>query len=678
MGRPGGPGLHGCPHRNFDELKAIVREYTPEATARTCGVAAEDIVTAAKWFGQSVATLSLYCQGLNQSAHGTHNNAALINLHLATGQIGKPGAGPFSLTGQPNAMGGREVGGMANLLSGHRDLSNAGHRAEVAKLWGVDSIPAQPGKTAVEMFDAVKRGEIKALWIACTNPAQSMPDLNAVHEALNTAEFVVVQEAYRNTDTCAYADLLLPATTWGEKEGTVTNSERRITRVRAAIPGPGEARHDWRIAVDFALRLGEKLGDVRATRLFGYDGPEAIFNEHRETTRERDLDIGGLSYALLEAAGPQQWPFPQGAEAGRARLYADGIYPTASGRAHFAPTKHVPVAEETDARYPIRLNTGRLRDQWHGMSRTGLAARLYSHADEPLMSLNADDMARRGLRDGDIVRVKSRRGTLSIKVAASVEMRPGQAFVPMHWGGQFMSGAGVNALTLATFDPQSKQPELKHAAVEIEKLNLPYRVVAMRRYSAAEADAPLKMMQTLKPLLARFDYATLGMAGRDDVVVVLRGHAMSPIEDDVLDALDRHLSLSEVEKTMRYVDATRHVEKAARIEAGRVESVCLSGETTAQEWLKNMMVQGASAEAVRPWILAPVANAPRGTLNRGRIICTCNDVAEPEIGAELAKGADFAALQATLKCGTTCGSCVPELKRMITVQQRTAQQTLQS
>jgi assimilatory nitrate reductase catalytic subunit len=240
----------------FDALKALVRDCTPDLVAQTCGIAKEDLFTAAQWFASSPATLSLYCQGLNQSSSGTAKNAALINLHLATAQIGRPGAGPFSLTGQPNAMGGREVGGLANLLSAHRDLANPQHRAEVAALWGVPSVPEKPGKTAVEMFQAAADGEIKALWIACTNPAQSMPDQATVRRALERAEFVVVQEAFATTATCEYADLLLPASTWGEKDGTVTNSERRISRVRPAVGKPGETRHDWEIVVDFARRLG--------------------------------------------------------------------------------------------------------------------------------------------------------------------------------------------------------------------------------------------------------------------------------------------------------------------------------------------------------------------------------------------------------------------------------------
>jgi assimilatory nitrate reductase catalytic subunit len=264
-------------------------------------------------------------------------------------------------------MGGREVGGLANLISAHRDMGNPAHRAEVAALWGVPTVPDKPGKTAVEMFQAAADGEIKALWIACTNPAQSMPDQATVRRALERAELVIVQEAFATTATCAYADLLLPATTWGEKDGTVTNSERRISRVRAAVAAPGETRHDWQIAVDFAQQL-EKALPVRPepvegqkSALFPYPTPESIWLEHRESTRARDLDITGLSYAMLEQS-PQQWPFPQGASTGKTRLYEDAIFPTPDGRANFANTLYKPVADPRESRYPFSLTTGRLRD----------------------------------------------------------------------------------------------------------------------------------------------------------------------------------------------------------------------------------------------------------------------------------------------------------------------------
>ncbi len=655
----------------FEALKETVSACTPAIAANICGVSAADIVKAAKLFAQSAATLSLYCQGLNQSVNGTHNNAALINLHLATRQIGKPGAGPFSLTGQPNAMGGREVGGMANLLSAHRDMANATHRAEVAALWGVADVPATPGKTAVEMFDAIHAGAIKAVWIACTNPAHSMPDVTRVHEALAKAELVVVQDAFSAIETASYADVLLPAATWGEKEGTVTNSERCISRVRSAVPPPGEARADWKIARNFALCLGEKLGNNDTQRLFAYARVKDVFNEHRESTRGRDLDITGLTYTLLETQGPQQWPFPAGAVGGKVRLYEDGNFPTPSGRARFANTVHKGTAETADAHFPLHFNTGRLRDQWHGMSRSGRVARLHNHAEAPLLSMNAGDMALRRLVDGDIVRVKSKRGAINARVAASDDLRSGQTFMPMHWGSRNMNSSGANALTAPAFDALSKQPELKHAAIQAEKLNLPFRVVAMRRFGADKQNEALNFMDAVQPLLAVFDYADVALAGRDATVVQLRGYSAEPVADALLDKLDTLLGMV-AEHTLRYVDARRRVEKKAHIENGIVQSVCLSGETAARDWLKSMMVQGASAEAVRPWVLAPVASAPLGSLNRGRIVCACHDVSEQEIRHEVASGITLPALQAKLKCGTECGSCLPAVKQLLVEHEKVA------
>ncbi|MBU1645490.1 MAG: molybdopterin-dependent oxidoreductase, partial [Gammaproteobacteria bacterium] len=612
----------------FEALKAIVRDYTPAMAADICGVPAEDIVKAAQWFGAAgAATLSLYCQGLNQSVHGSHNNAALIHLHLATGKIGKPGCGPFSLTGQPNAMGGREAGGMATLLPGHRELANAEHRAEIAELWGVDSVPEAPGLTAVELFDAVHAGKIKALWIACTNPAQSLPEADKVREALARCDFVVVQEAYADTDTAQFAHLLLPAASWGEKEGTVTNSERRISRVRAAAVPPGEARADWDIATDFARRLGVALGrGPLAAAMFPYVRPEQVFIDHAETTRGRDLDITGLSYARLERDGPQQWPFPSGAVAGRTRLYEDGAFPTASGRARFVAVKHQPTAEASDARYPLRLTTGRLRDQWHGMSRTGTVARLYSHEPEPVLELNAKDMERRQLKDGDLVRAKSRRGAIALRVRASDTLRTGQAFMAMHWGRRFINSAGANALTIAALDPYSKQPELKHAAIQVEKIAAPWRLSVLKKVGSDEAtalqggrarsalltvaDDGTAIMRSLQPWLARFTHATLTLAGRDATVVVFNAWG-EPLPADDLAELDRLIGLDDA-MTLRFDDARRDVHKRALIAGGELVAVRLAGETAAAGWLKDMMTASAPLEAVRRWLLAPLAEPPAG------------------------------------------------------------------
>lgn len=672
----------------FEALRERVREFTPKATAAICGIAEADLVTAARWFAgldgpdkTRRPTLSLYCQGLNQSANGTAKNAALINLHLATGQIGKAGAGPFSLTGQPNAMGGREVGGLANLLSAHRDLGNAEHRAEVARLWGVDSVPAAPGKTAVEMFQAAADGEIRALWIACTNPAQSLPDQATVRRALQRAEFVVVQEAFATTATCAFADLLLPATSWGEKDGSVTNSERRISRVRPAVPAPGEARHDWAIARDFAQRLETRLRPGRPS-LFAYATPQDVWNEHRESTRGRDLDITGLSYAALETA-PQQWPFPAGAAGGRARLYEDGLFPTPDGRARFADTPHRPLAEPREARWPFSLTTGRLRDQWHGMSRTGTVARLFGHVAEPSVELNAQDMTRLGLADGDLVHVTSRRGSIVLPAARSAQLAPAQAFIAMHWGGEYLGGcsangtptAGVNALTSPAFCPSSRQPELKHAAVKILKAELPWRLLAM---AWLPDDATLRVREQLREAMGAFAFAACVPFGRERSGVLLRAAAHEPAPDALLARIASLLGL-EGAGVLRYADKRRGQQRAMKLggSEARLEAFLLAGDIRAEAWVRPLLQDGASAAAFGRALLQGGEQPPVAVPARGRQVCSCFDVGEAAITATLARyqgcaEARLAQLQAELRCGTNCGSCLPELRRIVRLTEHAA------
>ena len=649
--------------KGFDVLKDTLREYTPKMVADICGIKEADIVTAAKWFGNG-PSLSMYCMGLNQSIHGTDKNAALINLHLATGQIGKLGAGPFSLTGQPNAMGGREVGGMANLLSAHRDLANPEHRDEVAKLWGVESIPSTPGNTAVEMFDALNDGTIKAIWIACTNPAHSMPDVNNVIAALENAELVVVQDAYNNIDTAQYADVFLPASTWGEKEGTVTNSERCITRVNSAIAAPAEARHDWAIMVDFAQRLEKRL--AKNTNIFPYTSTEEIFNEHRESTRGRDLDITGLSYTLLHEQGPQQWPFKAGVSTGTARLYTDGIFQKSDGKAQFLNTLYKGTADKTDVRHPLHLLTGRLRDQWHGMSRTGLVAQLFNHAEEPVIQMSQDDMMRRSIKNGDIVKVSNKRGSLVLTVQLSDEVQPSQTFIAMHWGSQFMHGLGVNALMPPTFDNISKQPELKHTAIKIVKLELPWRMTVMRTIQ------DLTMLDKIRSLLTNFEYATCGLFGRQTeqhigMLILRAAHSEAP-NYVLIDQIDQILGMTDGMPLLNYQDAKRGISKRILVDSDsgipEVAGVRLVGETLATDWLKEVMASGEFTAELRRWALAPLSMPPVGQRRRGKIVCNCFDVAENEIIETIQLGANLITLQTKLKCGTNCGSCIPELKQL--------------
>jgi assimilatory nitrate reductase catalytic subunit len=685
----------------FDALKTTVRDYTPDLVADTCGIKKEDLFTAAKLFATSAATLSLYCQGLNQSSSGTAKNAALINLHLATAQIGKPGAGPFSLTGQPNAMGGREVGGLANLLSAHRDMANPQHRAEVAALWGIPSVPDKPGKTAVEMFQAAADGEIKALWIACTNPAQSMPDQATVRRALERAELVVVQEAFATPSTCDYADLLLPATTWGEKTGTVTNSERRISRVRPAIPAPGETRHDWSTAVAFAQRLEKLLPVQKISTMFPWStgdeaaSVESIWNEHRESTRGRDLDITGMSYAMLEAS-PQQWPLKEGESSGKTRLYEDGIFPTDDGKARFVNTVYKPVAEQRESRYPFSLTTGRLRDQWHGMSRTGTLGRLFGHVAEPSIQMNAQDMARRLLKDGDLVYVTSKRGSIVVPLQASPEVAVSQAFMAMHWGDDYLSGlsskgerlAGVNALTTSAYCPSSKQPELKHAAVKILKAELPWSLLAM---AWLPDDQALAAREQLKPMMASFAFSScvpfsnevpLGEAGRQRTGVLFRAAGFEAPPEGLLQKIEGILGLGGAD-ALRYVDRKKGQHRTALLvrkgQDAELAGFVLAGDVSAQAWIKTLLQDELPAQSYGRLLLLPGAKPPVALQSRGKPVCTCFSVTDAEIGTCLndithaAGGAGYmasdeerlAVLQDKLKCGTNCGSCVPEIKRII-------------
>jgi assimilatory nitrate reductase catalytic subunit len=693
-------------HTNgFEALQALVADYTPAHVAQICGVPEADLYTAARWFAgvqddrimeasaDRAPTLSLYCQGLNQSSNGTAKNAALINLHLATQQIGRPGAGPLSLTGQPNAMGGREVGGMANLLSGHRDLANAQHRAEVAALWGVADVPAQPGLTAVEMFEAAADGQIKALWIACTNPAQSMPDQKTVRRALQRAEFVVVQEAFATAATCDYADVLLPATTWGEKEGTVTNSERRISLVRAAVAAPGQARADWAIAADLGQRLAVALGRPQDARLMNYPSPESVWNEHRESTRGRDLDITGLSYAHLETTGPTQWPLPAGASTGQNRLYADGQFPTADGRAHFAAVSWQPVSEERVSQFPFSLTTGRLRDQWHGMTRTGTAGRLFAHSPEPCVQINPQDAQRLGLQDGSLVQVRSKRGSLVLPVQASAQVASMQAFIAMHWGPEVLcgrdtqgeAGLGVNVLTTSSYCATSKQPELKHAAVQITRAALSadtaWQLAAM---AWLPSDTVWTVRQQLQKLLPQFDFAYLvpftdPSAALTDPTprtgLLLRAACSQPADAALLHTVAEALGLNSPD-TLHYQDAVRVQRRSVQLSAPdttglrSLQGFLVAGDSRSGRWLKTLLQEATPLNwPARQWLMASDA-PPEGAAPVSRQVCSCLNVREDAITACLQQqtGSEdqrLAGLQSQLRCGTQCGSCVPELRKII-------------
>ncbi|MBV6307071.1 molybdopterin-dependent oxidoreductase [Candidimonas humi] len=634
----------------FEALKRRVHEYTPRAAQEICGVPAEDIVRCARWFGSHGPALSLYTMGLNQSSSGTAKNAALIHLHLATGQIGKPGAGPFSLTGQPNAMGGREAGGMATLLPGHRDPGDAAHRAQVAAAWGVDSLPDTPGLTAVEMFDAVLEGKVKVLWIAGTNPAQSLPNQAKVRAALRRAEFVIVQEAYANTETLEYADLVLPAATWPEKDGTMTNSERRVSRVRTALRPPGDARPDWQLACAVARRLAAEIAPAKAP-LFRYRSAAEIFAEHARLTAGRDLDYSALSHALLDSEGPQQWPFaPQGAAC--PRLYADGVFPTSDGRARFMDVAYTPVAERPTARRPLRLTTGRLRDQWHTMSRSGLVPQLARHVEEPCIHLHPQDMERLKIAGEQLVEVQSERGALVAPAQPDPALKPGHVYMPMHWGSGYMAGDGVNALGNDAVDPLSHQPELKHSAVSVRPLDYAWQASAWMRGAIPE------LRPRLASWLRAFPYAVLVPSTIGGEGVRLRLAAPEAPQAAVLERLAADLELERPD--MAFDDPARGVLRRLRRGDGQLQAFLLAGDLRAQTALLAWAEDGKAPEDPGRALMGRMRAAARA-----RIVCACHGVGEDAIAQAIQAGQTLEDLQSGLKCGTACGSCVPQLKRML-------------
>jgi len=642
----------------FDDLKNLVRDYSPAMTAQLCGISEDDLHSAAKLIGTAPSFLSLWCMGLNQSSSGSAKNNALINLHLASGQIGKVGSGPFSLTGQPNAMGGRETGSLSNLLPGHREAANAEHRAEVADYWGVDHIPSNVGLSAVELFEGVRSGRIKALWIACTNPAQSMPNQTLIHEALAACPFVIVQEAFFTTETCRYADLLLPAASWGEKEGTVTNSERCISHVRSAVPAPGDARPDWAIVCDFARRLEKQLRPGQPS-LFDFSSPSAIFDEYKRLTAGRDLDYSGLSYQLIDELGPQQWPFNAQTRQGTPRLYTDGRFATENGNARFIAEPYHAPQEKCDARFPLMLNTGRLRDQWHGMSRTGTAAQLFGHVEQALLSLHPDELSSRNLNDGDLVRVRSRRGELILPVHSDEQIRPGQAFLPMHWGDRFLKGLGCNVLTQPAFDPISKQPELKQSSINIRRAELPWELFILAEGKVQER------FEAIRPLCESLDYLGMGLTGRERPALLIRAASAQAPDVALLEQIDALVGLDSG-PVLSYDDPQRAIGKRVKIEDGRITAIRLTGETAARNWLRSVWQSGEADADLRRWFLAPISTPPGGSSNQvDKTLCNCMNVSQNQICAGIERGLNLDGLKQELGCGTQCGSCVPEIKRLL-------------
>jgi ferredoxin-nitrate reductase len=453
----------------FEKYRSQIFERTIAEAAAICGVEESDIREAASYIGNAKGFMTMWTMGLNQSVVGVNKNLSLINLNLITGHIGKPGSGPFSLTGQPNAMGGREVGGLSNLLPAHRDLNNATDRATIENYWGVapGSIDAKPGLTATEMFDALNEGSLKAIWILCTNPLISLPDARMAEQGLRKAKFVVVQDITSKLETLPYADVVLPAAAWAEKEGTMTNAERRISHLSKALQPPGEALPDAEIIYRFAQKMGYKG--------FDYENPAEIYNEHAALTAGTNIDISGLSYDILRAKRSVQWPYTSAINGyGTKRLFTDKKFYTASRKAILHAPDDINLAEQISDDLPLILTTGRIRDQWHTMSKTGKVNKLKQHISESFLEIHPHDATERNIEEQDLVEVINHRGKVRVKARLSEDIKRGVVFLPMHWGKVLNNDLNrANNLTNNLVDPVSKEPDFKFSAVQVRRYNKP-------------------------------------------------------------------------------------------------------------------------------------------------------------------------------------------------------------
>ncbi len=461
----------------YEAYRELVMQRTTAESAQLCGVSVEDLRLAASYIAESKGFISMWTMGLNQSVIGVNKNLSLINLNLITGQIGKPGAGPFSLTGQPNAMGGREVGGLANMLAAHRELANPQHREYVQTFWGGTDISPKPGLTATEMFTALNDGRLKAIWIICTNPLISLPDVRAAEEALKKAKYVVVQDVSSRVETLKYADVVLPAAAWTEKDGTMTNAERRVTYLNKIIDAPGEALPDAEIIGRFAQKMGFKG--------FDYKNAEEIYLEHARLTEGTNIDITGLNYSILKEKSVQ-WPFPKTGlseaekETGQARLFANKKFYTPSQKAVIHAVPDANQSELPDEDFPLILTTGRIRDQWHTRSKTGKVNKLNQHISEAFLEIHPEDARLRDIEENTIVDVYTRRGQVRLKAKLTTDIKQGVVFLPMHWGKILNNDLNrANNLTHNLVDPRSKEPDFKFCAVEVQKYRKPKQKIVV-------------------------------------------------------------------------------------------------------------------------------------------------------------------------------------------------------
>jgi assimilatory nitrate reductase catalytic subunit len=621
-----------------------------EATARACRVDADALRRFYEMFVDTRAVITAFSQGVNQSSAGTDKVNAILNCHLATGRIGKPGAGPFSVTGQPNAMGGREVGGFANTLAAHVDLHDERGRQAVQQFWNSPAIASRQGPKAVEMFDRIHSGEIKAVWIMATNPVVSLPDADKVKEALRRCELVVVSDVMDNTDTAAFAHVLLPALAWGEKDGMVTNSDRTLSRQRAFLPTPGEARADWRIVCDVARAMGYSG--------FDYQEPHEIFREHAQLSGhanggQRAFDIGAWSSITAQEYQdwtPAAWPMRNTRESARGPMFSDGSFLHPDGRARFVALNPRLPENPPSSEFPLVLNTGRVRDHWHTMTRTGKSPRLSAHMAEPFIEVNPADALRFAVRAGELARVQSRWGAMVVRVRTEGEVPGGQVFAPIHWNRAYASDARVGALTNPVVDPISGEPELKHTPVSVEPFAADWHGVMFSRV-ALPAPQTAWWTRVQGAQFARYE-------------LVGRSHPDWPREARRMLAVPEGAEVDWIE----YRDPARRLYRGAWFADEQLQAcIYVDGRPTLPErgWLASLFAARRLDAATRAGMLA---GRVLESSDQGALVCSCFGVGANAIARcarELGAAATTVEIGQRLKCGTNCGSCLPEIQAIL-------------
>jgi assimilatory nitrate reductase catalytic subunit len=643
--------------QGFEQVLNHCESWSLNKVAQQCDMTELELLSFYKLFKQTDKVVTAYCMGVNQSASGTDKANSIINTHLATGKIGREGCGPFSLTGQPNAMGGREVGGLANMLACHMDIDNPEHRQTVQRYWQSPTIAYKAGLKAVDLFESINNGKVKAVWIMATNPMVSMPNRQKIAEALTKCELVVVSDCVAKNDTLDYADIVLPATGWSEKDGTVTNSERRISRQRGMLPATGEAKHDWQIICDVAKAMGFDKG-------FDFNSPSEVFAEYTGLTQadnqgSRDLDLSGLAgmtetqYNRLK---PVQWPVNEKSPEGTKRLFTDGKFYTSTGKAQFVVTEFSEPEQLTNSDYPFVLNSGRVRDQWHTMTRTGKTSELTAHVNRPYLAIHAKDAESLALNNGDLVSLKAAHYNsdknaellpIVLPIVIDNNQRQSEVFAPIHWSASNASSANITALYTDANDKISGQPELKHAAVTLQK-------VSYQHYGQ------LFIQQDLNIELLReyFDYFVTSPMEKGQLVFFATDQQPAIIKQDL------QLQLPLYDEWINAAGTDLNSTCAMRQSVmSLIMFISPNNIDIDPSWINSLL----SSENVSADQLHALLNMqPDEQFKQGKLVCSCFKVGENTIIDAIKGGCDSVdSLGNTLKCGTNCGSCKSELSQML-------------